>query len=168
MNQQRLGRTRGALLRIVIAVAAVGALSSAATVAFAASSASVIKVPFVVSSSAQADIAACVGEQVTVTNGLFNVVTQITPTRFVFHRNVIDATATGALTGTQYRASGHLQLISATPPSGVVAFSFELTLTFVSVGPAGRSFSAHAVEHITITPDGVLTSWVEISEIRCA
>jgi hypothetical protein len=42
MNQQRLGRTRGALLRIVIAVAAVGALSSAATVAFAESSASVL------------------------------------------------------------------------------------------------------------------------------
>jgi hypothetical protein len=42
MNQQRFGRTRGALLRIVIAAAAVGALSSAATVTFADSSASVL------------------------------------------------------------------------------------------------------------------------------
>jgi len=42
MNQQRFGRTRGALLRIVIAAAAIGALSGTGAVALADSSASVL------------------------------------------------------------------------------------------------------------------------------
>jgi len=42
MNQQRLGRTSRAFLRVVMAAAAVGALSGAGSVALASSSASVL------------------------------------------------------------------------------------------------------------------------------
>ncbi len=152
--------------RALVCALVVGAslLTVAPPVSAASDSTTVYQVPFKVSSSAQADIAACIGEQVTVT-GTFNVVRHITQTQFVFHRNVIDGTATGVSTGTVYRATGHIQIIDVTPPSSSETFTYELTLSLVSAGGVG--FRAHALEHATVTPQGDLTSWVEIFEITC-
>jgi hypothetical protein len=147
-----------------IALAA-GMLAIALPVSTASGSTTVVKVPFVLSPSAQTDIAACIGEHVTVTSGVFNVVRRITPTQFVFHRNVIDGSATGVVTGTVYQATGHLQVISIAPPSASEVFTFDLTLRLVNA--AGVGFRAHALEHVTITPDGDLTSSVDNFEIRC-
>jgi hypothetical protein len=66
---------------------------------------------------------------------------------------------------TVYRATGHLQVISIAPPSASEVFTFDLTLRLVNA--AGVGFRAHALEHVTITPDGDLTSSVDNFEIRC-
>jgi len=146
--------------------AVLGTVLIVATVAAAADSARVSKVPFTVSAQAKADIAACVGENVVFTGGEFNVVIHQTATLFVFHRNVIAGVGIGAVTGTVYRATGHLQSVDVLPPSGGEAFTFDLTLNVVGQGNAGH-FTAHGVEHLTFTPAGDLTSDVEIDGIRC-
>ena len=168
-----MGRARAHLWRALVCalVAGAGTLAVALPVSAAESTTTVLQVPFRLSSSAQTDIAACIGERVTVTSGYFNVVRHITRDAdgrilFVFHRNVIDGTAVGVVTGTVYHSTGHLQVISVTPPSTSQVFTFELTLRFVSAGGVG--FSAHALEHVTITPDGDLTSSIDTFEIRCS
>lgn len=147
----------GTVLAAVLAVAAI---------ANAANSAQVFKVPFEVTADAKVEIAACVGENVVFTDGEFNIVIQETATLFKFHRNVIAGVGTGVLTGTTYHATGHIQVVDVLPPSGGETFTFELTLNVVGVGNAGQ-FTAHAVEHLTFTPEGNLTSEVEIFGIRC-
>ena len=132
---------------------------------------SVVKVPFVVNAAAQADIAACVGEAVSFTEGTFNVVRHFgeTPSgggMFLFHRNVMGGLGVGTATGTIYQATGHLQSFDVAPPSGGEVVNFELVLNVVGRGNAGH-FTAHAVEHLTFTPDGDLASVVEIDSIRC-
>ena len=131
-----------------------------------AGGAQVIKVPFRVSAQAQADIAACVGERVAFTGGEFNIVIQLTPTVFTFHRNVVGGVGIGQTTGTLYHATGHLQITDVVVPSGGETFTSELTLNVVGTGDAGQ-FTAHAVEHLTITPEGDVVSDVEIDTIRC-
>ena len=148
-----------------VAAVLVAVLGIAAT-ASAANSAQVVKVPFIVSSSATAAIKACVGENVVFTGGKFNVVIQSTETLFVFHRNVIAGLGTGDVTGTVYHATGHIQAVDVLPPSGGEAFTYELTLNVVGEGNAGQ-FTAHAVQHLTVTPQGDLSSTVEIFAIRC-
>lgn len=148
-----------------VAAVLIAVLGIAAT-ANAADSAQVVKVPFTVSTQAKADIRACVGENVVFTGGQFNVVIHRTATLFSFHRNVIGGLGTGALTGTVYHATGHIQAVDVLPSSGGEAFTFELTLNVVGEGNAGH-FTAHAVEHLTFTPQGDLTSVVEIFAIRC-
>ena len=148
-----------------VAAVLVAVLGIAAT-ASAANSAQVVKVPFTVSSLAKADIKACVGENVVFTSGEFNVVIQSTPTLFVFHRNVIAGLGTGDVTRTVYHATGHIQAVEVLPPSGGAALTFELTLNVVGEGNAGQ-FTAHAVEHLTFTPQGDLSSTVDIYAIRC-
>ena len=148
-----------------VAAVLVAVLGIAAT-ATAANSAQVVKVPFTVSPDAKAAIEACVGENVVFTGGQFNVVIQSTNTLFVFHRNVIAGLGTGDATGTIYHATGHLQVVDVQPPSGGEAFTFELTLNVVGEGNTGH-FTAHAVEHLTFTPQGNLRSTVEIFAIRC-
>lgn len=148
----------------VIALGA-GLSSVVASGSPASAEATVVQVPFRLSSSAQTDIAACIGERVTVTSGSFNVVRNITDTRFVFHRNVLDGAVAGVVTGTAYVATGHLQLISLAPPSSAQVFTFEVTLSLHS--SEGLAFSAHGLEHVTVTPDGSLTSSVDSFVIRC-
>lgn len=131
-----------------------------------AAGATVTKVPFRVSASAQRDIAACVGENVTFTDGQFNVVRLTVGDHFVFHRNVMGGGGTGDTTGTAYNATGHIQVVDVLTPAGGETFTFELTLNVVGVANAGQ-FTAHALEHLTITPAGDLTSDVEIVGIRC-
>lgn len=132
----------------------------------AAQSAQVFNVPFTVTAGGQADIAACVGEEVVFTDGQFNVVIRETETHFVFHRNVVAGLGIGEETGTVYRATGHLQMVDVLPSSGGETFTFELTLNVVGMRNAGQ-FTAHAVDHLTFTPQGDLTSAVEIFGIRC-
>ena len=131
-----------------------------------ADGAQVIKVPFRVSAQAQADIAACVGERVAFTGGEFNIVIQLTPTVFMFHRNVVGGVGIGQTTGTLYHATGHLQITDVVVPNGGVTFTSELTLNVVGTGDVGH-FTAHAVEHLTITPEGDVVSDVEMDMIRC-
>ena len=77
-----------------------------------ADGATVTKVPFRVSSSAQRDIRACVGETVTFSDGQFNVVRLKVGDNFVFHRNVMGGGGTGDTTGTIYNATGHIQIVN--------------------------------------------------------
>ena len=158
-------RIRFTPVLIGLAVALMSAVSGQAA---AADGAFVIKVPFRVSAQAKADIAACTGENVAFTAGEFNVVIQQSGdgSHSVFHRNVIDASGTGSATGTTYRATGHLQAVDNLVPSGGESFTFDLTLNVVGTG-GGAHFTAHAVEHLTFTPDGTLTSDVEIDTIDC-
>ena len=149
-------------------VVAVGTPASAA----AAPSTAVSKVPFTLSASAQTDISGCIGERVRVTSGTFNVVRHTTTgsdgrTLFVFHRNIMDGSAVGVVTGTAYQASGHLQVISVTPPSGVTVFTYDITLEFIRAAGSGPSFVAHGLEHVTITAAGDLTSYVDTFSISC-
>src|SRR3954447_900931 len=130
-----------------------------------ADGAQVVKVPFRVNAQAKADIAACVGENVTFTDGEFNIVTHLTPTLFTFHRNVVGGVGVGQTTGATYHATGHLQSTDVLPQSGGESFTFELTLNVVGTGNSGH-FTAHAVEHLTFTPAGDLVSDVEIDGIR--
>ena len=143
---------------VIMTVMAVAATANASTQVF--------KVPFKVNAQAKADIAACVGENVVFTGGEFNVVIHQTATVFAFHRNVIAGLGTGSVTGTTYHATGHLQSVDVLPSSGGESFTFELTLNVVGEGNAGH-FTAHALEHLTFTPTGDLTSDVEIDGIRC-
>lgn len=131
-----------------------------------AAGATVTKVPFRVSSSAQLAIKACVGETVTFTDGQFNVVRLRVGDNFVFHRNVMGGGGTGDTTGTIYNATGHIQAVDVPTSAGGETFTFELTLNVVGVANAGQ-FTAHALEHLTFTPAGDLTSEVEIDGIRC-
>jgi hypothetical protein len=131
-----------------------------------ADGAQVVRVPFRVNAQAKADIAACVGENVVFSGGEFNVVIHVTAGGFLFHRNVVGGVGVGTTTGTVYHATGHLQSVDVLPPSGGETFTFELTLNVVGAGNAGH-FTAHAVEHLTFTPDGNLVSDVEIDGIRC-
>ena len=152
-----------AVVILIVALAAVGAAQAMTT-----PTAVVVKVPFRVSAQGLADIAACVGEHVTFTDGQFNVVSHASGDRsqLVFHRNVIGGLGTGDVTGTTYHATGHLQSVDNLTPSGGESFTFELTLNVVGTGGGGH-FTAHAVEHLTFTPDGGLTSDVEIFSISC-
>ncbi len=150
-----------AVFAALVSVALVGAASATAD------GAQVFKVPFKVSGDAKIAIAACVGEPVVFTDGEFNVVIHSTPTVFTFHRNVIGGVGVGTVTGTTYRATGHLQSVDVLTPAGGETFTFELTLNVVGQGNAGH-FTAHTVEHLTFTPDGTLTSEVLIDGIRCS
>ena len=159
-------KVRAALL-VVCAIV----LGSTAATAAALTTTTVVRVPFTLSLKAKAAIKACVGEEVTFTDGEFNVVrhTTITPTggfHRVVHRNVVGATGTGDTTGTTYRATGHIQSVYNAPPSGGSSFTFELTLNVVGQANAGH-FTAHAVVHATVTPAGDLTADVNIFSIHC-
>ena len=79
---------------------------------------------------------------------------------------VVSAIEAADSQGTVYHATGHIQAVDVLPSSGGESFSFELTLNVVGEGNAGH-FTAHAVEHLTFTPQGDLTSVVEIFAIRC-
>ena len=144
----------------LVAVALVGAASATAD------GAHVFKEPFKVSAAAKIAIAACVAEPVVFTDGEFNVVIHSRPTVFTFHRNVIGGVGVGTITGTTYHATGHIQSVDVLTPAGGETLTFELTLNAVGQGNAGH-FTAHAVEHLTFTPDGTLTSEVLIDGIRC-
>jgi hypothetical protein len=128
--------------------------------------ATVTKVPFLVNAQAASDIRACVGETVSFTDGQFNVVTTSTDKGFVFHRNVMGGGGVGDTTGTAYRATGHIQSVDVLTSGLGETFTFELTLNVVGTANAGH-FTAHALEHLTFTPSGDLSSIVEIDAIRC-
>ena len=155
MKRKVLGAASIAILALVAAAPAAGAAG-----------ASVVKVPFKVSASAELAIKACVGETVTFTDGSFNVVRLATANHWVFHRNVMGGGGTGDTTGTAYQATGHIQAVDVLTPAGGETFTYELTLNVVGVANAGQ-FTAHALEHLTITPAGDLVSEVEIFGIRC-
>jgi hypothetical protein len=124
----------------------------------------VVNVPLVL--SAQAGIESCVGETVGVTDGSFHVVFSQTPTRWLFHRNVVSGDAVGNLTGDSYKVTGHIQEIEIAPPTSAYVYTYELTLNVNSTSSAG-GFAAHAVEHVTITPQGELTSYIDVFDVTC-
>jgi len=136
--------------------------------AFAATS---VKVPLVLSGSAQTDIQGCIGETVTVTGGSFNVVVNqvTTPSggfHYLFRRNIIEGTLIGNLTGTLYVGTGHLQIVDNVFAAGE-SFTFELTLSVVGPADAG-SFTAHIVERFLVGPSGELVmDKIPVESIRC-
>jgi hypothetical protein len=154
-------------ITLVMAVAACW-LSLGLGSALAATS---VKVPLVLSGSAQTDIQGCIGETVTVTGGTFNVVADAfaTPSggvHFLFRRNIMEGTLTGDSTGTPYAATGHLQVIDNLFAGGE-SFTFELTLSVVGMADAG-SFTAHIVERFLVGPSGELVLYkVPVESIRC-
>ena len=122
----------------------------------------VVKVPLVLSSSAQSDIAGCVGETVTVTGGQFNVVRA--PDVFMSHRNIINGLAVGNLTDSVYRLSGHRQVIDHLIGASGQTFTFIVQLSATS---ATASFRAQGREHVTFTPTGDLASYTSNFSINC-
>lgn len=153
-----------AAVATLVAVLATGGVAQAVTTPTTV----VIKAPFRVSPQGAHDIAACVGEHVTFTDGQFNLVIHRSGdgSQFVFHRNVIGGLGVGDTTGLAYHATGHLQSVENLLPAGGETFTFELTLNVVRTD-GGAHFIAHAVEHLTFSPDGSLTSDVEIFSISC-
>lgn len=130
-----------------------------------------VKVPFVLSTSAQTDIQSCIGETVTVTGGLFNVVADefTTPSggvHYLFRRNIMEGTLIGDSTGTMFKATGHLQVVDNLFADGE-SFTFELTLSVVGPANAG-SFTAHIVERFLVGPSGDLLMYeIPVESIRC-
>ena len=123
------------------------------------------------SRSAQVDISGCIGERVS-TTGNFNIVRHTTVgsdgrTLFVFHRNIMDGSAVGVATGTVYQASGHFQVIFVTPPSDVEVFTVVITLILTNTSGTGPSFSAHGLQHITVSASGDVTSNIDDFRIEC-
>jgi hypothetical protein len=52
------------------------------------------------------------------------------------------------------------------PPSGSLSATFVANL--LAIGPGGAaSFTAHILQHITITPDGDITALVDIFDATC-
>ncbi len=155
---------------IALGAGLLAALASLSAVA--AMGATVTKIDFEVSANGQADIEACIGEQVTFTDGQFNVVQRTFVSneggglQYLFHRNVLAAVGYGDDTGMKYRATGHLQEIYNEGVTGGWTYTFTLLLNvFAQSGPG--QFTAHATVHVTVLPSGEEVAIVELFDIHC-
>jgi len=139
----------------------------------ASPSTDVLQVPvaFTIQPSAIVAIGACVGEGVTF-SGTANV---------VIHQTILPdgstsldlvevhpqgAVATGASTGAAYRLAGGDSSPIILGPSGTLAATFAANLLVIGPGSAG-SFTAHILQHITVTPAGEVTSFIDVFSIDC-
>ncbi len=168
----RAGTGLVGLLTALLSAVLVGSVSPEPALAQTEPVTTVAKAPFVVSSAGRADIAACVGESVNFTDGQFNVVRHITQsedgrTLFIFRRNVMHGVGIGAATGTTYHATGHLESFAVTPSSEATILTFQVVLNVVAEG-GDAHFTAHFLEHVTVTPEGELTAVIEFGGIRCS
>jgi hypothetical protein len=130
-----------------------------------------LPVGFTIQPSGKAAIQACVGETVTFAGDALLVAHRtILPDGSVsldlLRFSVRGAVAIGGTTGTEYRLAGGDSNPIILPPSG------SLTATFVAnllvIGPGGAaSFTAHILQHITITPNGDITALVDIFDATC-
>lgn len=81
------------------------------------------------------------------------------------HLNSQGATATGLSTGSTYHIDGADSNEVIFSPGGTLSATIALNL--LAVGPSGSGFIGHALQHITIVPDGTITALVDIASADC-
>lgn len=148
------------------------ALASAQVEALAFQAADVVKIPvvFTINPLAKSLIQACVGEAVALQGTSLMVAddTYLPDGSLVLsmiHFNGQGAVAVGLTTGTVYRIVGADTTDIVFAP-GTLAASFEATL--MAIGPgAANSFTAHILQHLTVTPNGEITSEIDVFSISC-
>ena len=133
--------------------------------------ATVTKVDFSVTPGGQDEIAECVGEHVTFTEGQFNIVRRFAPNKgggmqYLFHRNVMSGLGVGDVTGTRYRATGHIQANYSQGTADGSTATFTLVLNVVAQDGSGQ-FTARATVHLTVLPSGEEVAYVDVFEVRC-
>jgi len=148
------------------------AVSSAQVAALASQPAEVVQIPvgFTINSAAQTFIRACVGEAVSLEGTSLMVAHETylpdgSLLLGMIHFNGQGAVAVGATTGTVYRIVGADTNPIVLGP-GALAASYDANL--LAIGPgAANSFMAHILQHITVTPNGDITSEIEVVSISC-
>jgi hypothetical protein len=83
----------------------------------------------------------------------------------MIHFNGQGAVAVGLTTGTVYRIVGADTTDIVFAP-GTLAASFDANLLAIGPGSA-NSFMAHILQHVTVTPNGVITSEIDVLDISC-
>ena len=148
------------------------AVASARGSAPASPPADVVKIPvgFTIDPLARSLIQACVGEAVSLQGTSLMVATETylpdgSLLLGMIHFNGQGGVAVGLTTGTVYRIVGADTNDIVLGP-GAVAASFEANLLAIGPGRA-NSFKAHILQHITVTPDGEITSEIEVFSISC-
>lgn len=139
----------------------------------ASSSTVVLSIPvrFTIQPAAQSAIKACVGEVVAFV-GEANLVAHLTTlpdgatSLDVFHVNPQGAVAVGASTGTTYRLVGGDVNPIVLSPSGTLTATFAANLLVIGSG-GEKSFMAHILQHITISPAGDISALFEFLSIDC-
>lgn len=139
----------------------------------AVASTDVVTIPFefTIRPSGQAAIQACVGEAVDFAGNARLVAHQTilsdgSTLLDGIHVNPQGAIATGVSTGVTYRLVGGESNEVVIVPAGTLAATFEANLRAIGPGSA-RSFLAHILQHITITPDGNITALVDVFSVDC-
>ncbi len=130
-----------------------------------------IPVAFTIQPSGKAAIQACVGETVAFAGDAVAVLHQtILPDGSVsldlLRFGARGAVAIGATTGTVYRLAGGDANPVVLPPSGSLTATFVANLLVIGPGDAA-SFTAHILQHITMTPGGGITALVDILDATC-
>ena len=133
----------------------------------------VLRVPvaFTIQPAAKVAIEACVGEAVTFT-GSANVVAHQTTlpdgstSLDLLHFNGQGAVAVGGSTGATYRLVGGDSNPIILAPSGTLTATFAANLRVIGPGDA-KSFMAHILQHIPVTPAGDVTARVDFLSIEC-
>ena len=130
-----------------------------------------IPVQFSIQPSGQAAIQACVGEAVNFVGTALLVFAETTrpdgsTLLDMVHVNPQGAVAIGASTGVRYRLVGGDSNQVITVPAGTLAATFEANLLAIGPGSA-NSFFAHILQHITITPSGNVTAFLDVFSVDC-
>lgn len=149
------------------------ALSTPVSESTNASATTVVTIPvtFTIQPGAKAFIQLCVGETVDFVGDSRLVAhqTELPDGSMVLdllHFNGQGAVALGESTGATYRVVGADSNPIVLAPSGGLTATFGAQLLVVGAGEA-RSFMAHILQHITITPDGAITALVDLISIEC-
>ena len=159
-------------LASAIASLTILAVGSTQVAVLASVPADVVKIPTVlrINSFAKSLIQGCVGEAVSISGTSLMVANDTylpdgSLQLSMIHFNGQGSVAVGLTTGTVYRIVGADTNTIVLDP-GTLAASFEANL--LAIGPGGAdSFMAHILQHITVTPDGEITSLVDVFDISC-
>ena len=138
-----------------------------------ASSTTVVTIPvsFTIQPGAKTFIQLCVGETLSFVGDSRLVVHQTvladgSMVLDMLHFNGQGAVALGESTGSAYHVVGADSNPIVLPQSGGLTATFHAQLTVIGTS-GGRSFKAHILQHITMTPDGDITALVDIASIAC-
>jgi hypothetical protein len=139
----------------------------------ASASTDVVTIPVELSiqSSGRAAIEACVGEAVDLSGVALLSIHQTTLLDGSvlldrLHVNPQGAVAIGTSTGVSYRLVGGDSNEVVTAPAGGLSATFEASLR--AIGPGGaNSFTAHILQHITVTPAGSVTALIDVFAVDC-
>ncbi len=84
-----------------------------------------------------------------------------------FHTNPTGVVGTGMITGDKYQATGVTQgLNRGSFVNGLIEFVYIDNFRVIGQG-TGNNFLVHVTQHVTVTPNGVLTGEVLNSSIQC-